>query len=101
MNNLRHDIVRILIAQGWMDGTDLSWVLDIDEDNLFNELRFMQVEGLVSIQARGCCCFFYERHGRITLREVVILDEFCPACARYSYCGGPISKALAELEAVR
>ncbi len=99
MNNLRQDIISILIMQGRTGGMELAGLVACDPDEVFDELIVMQIQGLVASECRGCFCFYKAMQGQ-TGEDMTdyALDEFCPGCARFWYSGGPISKALAELE---
>lgn len=96
MSEHRQRIIEELIFAGKVSAYDLASMLRLDPYTLFDELKAMKVEGIVRVGLWETL----EDDGDEYEGEYIRRARRCGVepehFVNWSYCGGPISRALAE-----
>lgn len=95
-NNLRQDIIEALIFEGKASAFELATLCRSDPFDVFDELEAMRADGV----ARIANWESLDDDGDEFDGEYILLAESHEAepehFVNWEYCGGPVSKALAE-----
>ncbi|MFL6229323.1 MAG: hypothetical protein ACJ741_11140 [Pyrinomonadaceae bacterium] len=110
MNNFRQDIIECLIFNGARSAIELGRSLDDDPEEIYDELKAMRSEGLVSnapfedVELGNYFDPDYDRPCNGDPDDLSYLCHRCDLvhpmieaelCARWVYFGGAVSRALA------